>query len=202
MLWSVRRGLSDSENCYYLLVSTTCPLEIFHWSAKIGQLQIATDLQYYCSFLFGFVGKGMSLSCRDDECSFISAFLLSVCLSVCLNLAAYIIRFGWGFFVLWFGRRVMWKSPQGLSYPNWRAECCSEREVNSAVTQVCFTEPFSYSLAGTRWSFCTLLGCSLSRLRCWKHKIRYGFSADALQSLQQSLRWLFYSSCQKCSGNV
>lgn len=45
----------------------------------------------------------MSLSCRDDGCSFISAFLLSVC----LNLAAYIICFGWGFFVLWFARGVI-----------------------------------------------------------------------------------------------
>lgn len=45
----------------------------------------------------------MSLSCTDDECNFILVFLPTDC----LNLAAYIIRFGWGFFVLWFSRGVM-----------------------------------------------------------------------------------------------
>lgn len=123
-------GLSASENCYYLLVSTTYLPEILHWSAKTAnnskQLQMCSLIAV---FSLGLLVNGCLYLAEMVDVALFQRFN---CLS---KFGCWYNLFWLGVFVLWFGRVVMWKNPQGLSYPNWRAGC-SEREVNSAVTQV------------------------------------------------------------------
>lgn len=124
-------GLSDSENCYYLLVSTTYTPEIFHWSAKMAnnskQLQICSIIAV---FSLGLLVKGYLYLAEMIDVALFQHFYWLSKFGCLYNL------FWLGFFLFCGLVGVMWKSPQSRSYPNWKAGCCSEREVNSAVTQV------------------------------------------------------------------